>query len=195
MSSRWRKFFDGAGTDIWTVIDYALDVAAEDFPHDLRLRRDGFVEKMFAHRSVLAEACLPVVGHHAEEENEDDKIVEAPEYDVDQDHVRVTNDLSDEEDRPVISADLYDDAEALTDAMEAESRQMQEVYSIKESIADISEVGHFCVALVGWWWPSEEHLCDQFSMYTYTNRPVAGPGMTSYTVRILVPEKHVGHIL
>ncbi|KAG0597019.1 hypothetical protein M758_UG304700 [Ceratodon purpureus] len=137
MDTRWRKFFDGAGADIWTVIEFALDLAATDYPHELRMRRDGFVEKLFAHPSLLSKSngCLPVVACHDVDEAQDDKATDPPEYDYD--HVR--NDLSDEEDRLIISNEEYDEAEALNDAMEEENRQMQEVLRIKKILADLPE--------------------------------------------------------
>ncbi|KAG0572161.1 hypothetical protein KC19_VG073300 [Ceratodon purpureus] len=133
MDTRWRKFFDEAGVDIWTVIEFALDLAATDYPHELRMRRDGFVEKLFAHPSLLSKSngCLPVIACHDVEEAQDDKGMNPPEYDYD--HVR--NDLSDDEDGLVNSNEEYDEAEALNDAMEEESRQMQEVLRIKKELA------------------------------------------------------------
>lgn len=140
MDTRWRKFFDEAGADIWTVIECAMDIAATDYPHELRMRRDGFVEKLFAHPSLLSKSngCLPVVACHDVEEARDDKGSDPSEYDYD--HVR--NDLSDDEDRLVHSNEEYDEAEALNDAMEEESRQMQEVLRIKKKLADLPEVFH-----------------------------------------------------
>lgn len=137
MDTRWRKFFDGAGADIWTVIEFALDIAATDFPHELRLRRDAYVEKLFAHPSLLSKSngCVPVVGCHDGEEAQDDKSTDPPEYDYD--HVR--NDLSDDEDRLANSNEEYDEAEALNDAMEEESRQMNEVLKLKKTLAELVE--------------------------------------------------------
>lgn len=139
MDARWRKFFDGADADIWTVIDYALELAASDFPQELRMRRDGFVEKLFAHPSLLLQVngFSPAVDHQDNEGTRAvGKIIDPPEYDLD--HVR--NDISDDEEQQLDSTYEYDEAEALTDAMEEESRQMQEIISIKENIADTSQV-------------------------------------------------------
>lgn len=137
MDTRWRKFFDGAGADIWTVIESALDIAATDFPHDLRMRRDAFVEKLYAHPALLSKSngCVPVIACDDVEEARDDKSTDPPEYDYD--HVR--NDLSDDEDRLVNSNEEYDEAEALNDAMEEESRQMKEVLRLKKILADLPE--------------------------------------------------------
>lgn len=138
MATNWRKFFDGAGADIWTVIEFALDIAATDYPHELRMRRDAFVEKLFAHPSLLSKSngCVPVVACHDVEEAQDDKSTDPPEYDYD--HVR--NDLSDDEDRLVNSNEEYDEAEALNDAMEEENRQVKEVFRLKKTLGELPEV-------------------------------------------------------
>lgn len=137
MDTRWRKFLNGAGADIWTVIDNVLDIAATDYPHELRIRRDGFVEKLFAHPALLSKSngCLPVVACHDVEEAHDDKGVDPPDYDYD--HVRT--ELSDDEDRLVNSTEEYDEAEALNDAMEEEARQTLEVLRVKDILAYSSQ--------------------------------------------------------
>ncbi|EFJ10319.1 hypothetical protein SELMODRAFT_444137 [Selaginella moellendorffii] len=45
---RWRLFFENSGEDLWSVIDWALTIAAVNYPKELRMRRDGFAEKLFA---------------------------------------------------------------------------------------------------------------------------------------------------
>ncbi|KAJ7552157.1 hypothetical protein O6H91_06G044400 [Diphasiastrum complanatum] len=57
---RWRSFFGSSGEDLWTVIDRALTIAATDYPQELRVRRDGFAEKLFtpylhSHTSTFGE--------------------------------------------------------------------------------------------------------------------------------------------
>lgn len=37
-----------SGVDIWTLIDTAISVAAMDYGDDLKLRRDGIVERLYA---------------------------------------------------------------------------------------------------------------------------------------------------
>ncbi|XP_047977738.1 probable mediator of RNA polymerase II transcription subunit 26c isoform X1 [Salvia hispanica] len=44
----FRSFISDSGIDVWTCIDMAISVASADHEVELRNRRDGIVEKLFA---------------------------------------------------------------------------------------------------------------------------------------------------
>ncbi|XP_078434509.1 transcription elongation factor (TFIIS) family protein [Wolffia australiana] len=56
-TEEFEKLLERSGLDLWTVIETAIFIAARDHGKELRSRRDGFVEKLYATRSVVA---LPV---------------------------------------------------------------------------------------------------------------------------------------
>jgi len=45
---RLGRALDAFGGDLWALVDAALDVAARDCPDELRARRDGIVERLYA---------------------------------------------------------------------------------------------------------------------------------------------------
>ncbi|GLJ42554.1 hypothetical protein SUGI_0882210 [Cryptomeria japonica] len=51
---KWRKFFEAADCDIFTVIEAAILVAAFDCPNELRKRRDKIAETLFTSSSADA---------------------------------------------------------------------------------------------------------------------------------------------
>ncbi|KAK1299545.1 putative mediator of RNA polymerase II transcription subunit 26c [Acorus calamus] len=47
-----RSILTNGGLDVWDLIDAAVSVAAMDHPNELRSRRDGIVERLFAPTSL-----------------------------------------------------------------------------------------------------------------------------------------------
>ena len=47
---KWSKYFKGAGTDICSVIDYAILVATSNFPNEFRRRRDRITQRLYPSR-------------------------------------------------------------------------------------------------------------------------------------------------
>ncbi|KAK1275799.1 putative mediator of RNA polymerase II transcription subunit 26c [Acorus gramineus] len=47
-----RSILTDGGLDLWDLIDAAVSVAATDHPNELRSRRDGIVERLFAPTSL-----------------------------------------------------------------------------------------------------------------------------------------------
>ncbi|EFJ28186.1 hypothetical protein SELMODRAFT_441268 [Selaginella moellendorffii] len=66
---KWKSFFQSSGSDIWTVIDRAITIAAVEQPAELRARRDKFTEKMFCPTAHLTGLCECDDGEGEEEEN------------------------------------------------------------------------------------------------------------------------------
>ncbi|XP_008781432.3 probable mediator of RNA polymerase II transcription subunit 26c [Phoenix dactylifera] len=52
-----RRVMRSMGVDLWTLIETALDVAATDYGKELRARRDGIVERLYAAGLVAADGC------------------------------------------------------------------------------------------------------------------------------------------
>lgn len=44
----FRTILDTAGVDVWTFIDTAMEVASLDYGNQLKNRRDGIVERLYA---------------------------------------------------------------------------------------------------------------------------------------------------
>ncbi|KAK4256761.1 hypothetical protein QN277_006445 [Acacia crassicarpa] len=57
----FRSILETAGVDVWTFIDTAITVASLDFGNDLKYRRDGIVERLYAATSAPASCrnCEP----------------------------------------------------------------------------------------------------------------------------------------
>lgn len=57
----FRSILETAGVDVWTFIDTAITVASLDFGNDLKYRRDGIVERLYAATSAHASCrnCEP----------------------------------------------------------------------------------------------------------------------------------------
>lgn len=43
-----RSILRTTGVDLWTLLETAISIAASDYGAELRLRRDGFVERLYA---------------------------------------------------------------------------------------------------------------------------------------------------
>ncbi|GAU17840.1 hypothetical protein TSUD_329660 [Trifolium subterraneum] len=130
----WRKYFRSSNSDIFSIIDNAIVVAAKDCPKEFKSRRDKIAERLF---SVLLNRC------------KDCEKVEVPVSDNENGEVckrgSVKNGASKEsnvngagrEDNEVMKVKpasnySFDEAEALTDELEAESQAIAEVLRIKE---------------------------------------------------------------
>jgi hypothetical protein len=44
----FRAMFESCGVDVWTFIEMAISVAAADYSAELKSRRDGIVERLYA---------------------------------------------------------------------------------------------------------------------------------------------------
>ncbi|KAJ6797589.1 Uncharacterized protein M6B38_217990 [Iris pallida] len=130
----WRKLFRSAGTDIFQVLESAIDVAAADRLEDFLLRRDRIAERLFTLRLDRCLRCNRVREQPtaaAREEEDDDGKLEEKESKVDSNShgdFDVDVDVVD----PVRNSNYsYDEAEALTEEMEEESQLVGEVLRIK----------------------------------------------------------------
>jgi hypothetical protein len=153
-------------SELFEAIEAALAIAVSLYPHELRRRRDAFAEQLFAPRplespqSDLLEPCdglmLPVAGKvgvqnkqmklkHQEQERRSRRQEEQdePEEEVEE-HVEGQRNGEEqggqerESDEGIEGMDEeYDEAEALTDQMEEEDRQIQEINQIKMKITDL----------------------------------------------------------
>lgn len=82
--NEFRSFISDSGIDVWTWIDMAISVASADHEIELRNRRDGIVQKLFA---PPCENC--VKKNETNQQNHDvkgGKNVTAVEDDDDNDH-------------------------------------------------------------------------------------------------------------
>lgn len=126
----WRTYFHSANSNIFDVIEYAILVAASDYPKEFRLRRASIAEKLFSSQLTR---CF------GEEEEEDDEegngfkeslgCNEGFDNKEESKGNSSKNDVR-EMDR-VVSNYTYDEAEALSDEIEEESQTVREVLRIK----------------------------------------------------------------
>lgn len=123
----WRNYFRTANSDIFTVIEFAIMVAASDRPHDFMIKRDRIAERLFSCRLTRCFGC-----DHVE--------LAIPEMEGDESfksgggkESKVNSSLNDNDEmnaNRVINYS-YEVAEALTEEMEEESQIIGEVLRIK----------------------------------------------------------------
>ncbi|KAF5200956.1 Transcription elongation factor (TFIIS) family protein [Thalictrum thalictroides] len=53
----FRSILRNSGVDIWSLINTAISVASEDYRNEIRDRRDGIVEKLYASSPVILTRC------------------------------------------------------------------------------------------------------------------------------------------
>ncbi|KAJ7553040.1 hypothetical protein O6H91_06G082800 [Diphasiastrum complanatum] len=121
---QWRVFFESCGADLMTVIDRAITIASLDKPQDLLRRREGFTEMLFAPSLRSASELSEVENGGFDGRNSDILQVK--------DEGNYGSSDPEMNDRAV--AYTYADAEALSDEMEEESRQLKEILRIKDRL-------------------------------------------------------------
>ncbi|KAK6127193.1 hypothetical protein DH2020_039077 [Rehmannia glutinosa] len=156
---KWRDYFRGANSDIFTIIEYAIMVAALDCPYDFKLKRDKIAEMLFTCKITKCFGCdkieLAVPNSDGVEKfNDDDdkyksgietggskdtkesKVNSSRDYDYDDcdDHREVM-----EMNVNQVRDDSYGEAEALTDEIEEESQFFEEVLRIRDVIDNSEE--------------------------------------------------------
>lgn len=68
----FRSILRNSGVDIWTLINTAIDVSVKDYKDELRIRRDGIVERLYAPPPPPQpqQPALPPAIRHQDEEYE-----------------------------------------------------------------------------------------------------------------------------
>lgn len=137
---KWRRFFEGAEADICSVIEYAILVAASDYPNEFKRRRDKIAERLYTSRLLRCcecDAAVPQPDDHIDDgENEDDDGINKGSNNT---KVTSSSDDADDADRNRVSNYSYDEAEALTEEIEEESEILREVFRIKDILANLDE--------------------------------------------------------
>lgn len=154
---KWRDYFRGSGSDIFTIIEHAIAVAASDCPYDFKLNRDRIAELLFNVRMSKCHGCdrveLAVPGGGRFERSDDEKLkseVDGGGGSKDTKESKVNSSSRDYEDdhREVMEMNTnhvanYSDgdaeAEALTDEIEEESQFHGEVLRIKDVVDNYEE--------------------------------------------------------
>lgn len=138
---KWRDYFTTANSDIFTIIEHAIMIAASDFPYDFKLKRDRIAEMLFTCRvtkclgcnrdelSVAYDDCLKENGGDGKD-SKGSKVSSNNRDEGDDDHREVMETNAENRARD----QDYDDAEALTGVIEEESQFLEEVFRIKEII-------------------------------------------------------------
>ncbi|KAL8037048.1 hypothetical protein ABFX02_11G014700 [Erythranthe guttata] len=150
---KWRDYFRGANTDIFSIIEHAIMVAASDFPYDFKLKRDRIAEMLFTCKSTKCFGCdrielsvppCAAVGstksggggdcddNQLKSGTTESKVNGAGNYDEDDDYHREVMVMNVNQ----ISDNSYgdDDVVLLTDLIDEENQLFEEVIRIKEII-------------------------------------------------------------
>ncbi|CAK9191040.1 unnamed protein product [Sphagnum troendelagicum] len=135
-------------SQLFEAIEAALAIAARHYPHELRRRRDAFAEQLFAPQAVESSQCdllkpgnclIPQDSGEVDVRNKQ----RLQNQHRDQEERREEEDDEEEEEEQAQEegtegmGEEYDEVEALTDQMEEESRQIQEINRIKMRITDL----------------------------------------------------------
>lgn len=136
---KWRKFFKGAGTDICSLIEYAIVVAASDCPNEFKRRRDRIAQRLYTSKLLRCCECDAVTLAEPHDDIMDDVDDEEGIKDCrDKDNDKV-NSSTGEADGNRVSNYSYDEAEALTEEIEEESQVLREVNRIKDILGNSDE--------------------------------------------------------
>ncbi|KAJ4803646.1 Transcription elongation factor (TFIIS) family protein [Rhynchospora pubera] len=124
----WTEFFHGANGSIFDVIENAILVAANDFPQELRSRRDRIVEKMY---TVAIPRCFSCI------ERCNQQLEEAGSVKHERESREKEKEGPEDIERMVVSGSggsncSYEEVEAITEEIERESETLGEVLRIKE---------------------------------------------------------------
>lgn len=145
---KWREYFRTANSDIFTVIEHAILIAASDYPYDFKQNRDRIAEMLFTCKVTKCFGCDRVelsVPNADGLENTEEKINSGIDFagSKDSKESKANSSSRDDEDdlREFMGMNVnllgnysYGDAEALTDEIEEESQILGEVLRIKETM-------------------------------------------------------------
>lgn len=120
----WRKFFEAAGVDFWTVCERALALAYEDNPEEFPTKRDHLARKLFAPEKLDFRVC----------DSDAPQLIGDCRAAVSQDLGKDAVGRANEENQTPSGA--YDELEALTEELEEELLSKRDVISIKETLLD-----------------------------------------------------------
>ncbi|XP_042056792.1 probable mediator of RNA polymerase II transcription subunit 26b isoform X1 [Salvia splendens] len=146
---KWRGYFRSASSDIFSIIEHAILVAASDCPYDFRLKRDRIAEMLFTCKAIKCFSCDKVelaVPNRDGLGNGEDKL--KSEIDAGGSKESKVNSSSRDYDVEVMEMNAnhavnYSDgdaeAEALTDDIEEESHFYGEVLRIKDVVDNFEE--------------------------------------------------------
>ena len=143
----WRDYFRNANSDIFSLIDYAILVAASDCPKEFRLRRDRIAEQLFSCRLTRCLGCdrveLAVAGDvDGETGFKSDSAGDGRAFEgggSKESKVYSSRDDGGEMNFNQVSNYSFGEAEALTDEIEQESEIVGEVLRIKEILNNFEE--------------------------------------------------------
>jgi len=135
-----RKFFKGAGTDMCSLIEYAITVAASDCPNEFTRKRDMIAQRLYAPSFLKRCDCDFVTLAKPHDEIIDDKDgEEGIKRCHDKENENVNNSTCETAGNRV-SNYSYDEVEALTKEIEEESQVLREVLRVRDILANPDEV-------------------------------------------------------
>ncbi|KAL6009844.1 hypothetical protein ACLOJK_000275 [Asimina triloba] len=192
----WRKFFHGAKSDIFEVIEHAIAVAATDSPKEFRVRRDGIAEKLYSCLMVRCSGCDRVELAVPAEEEEDGGCgndFRAGAADDGQKDGQMNSSLNDSGMVYQVGNYSYDEAEALTEEIEEANQVVGEVLRIKEVLAnqqdEVTKIGMAVKGLTKHVSKQIRHLARRMEGYDTTMLVSAGSSSDSVNPSSAVEEE------
>lgn len=151
---KWREYFRTANSDIFTVIEHAILIAASDYPYDFKLNRDRVAEMLFTCKVTKCFGCdrvelsVPNAGGLVNtEEKINSEVYCGGSKDSKESKANSCSRDNEDDLREVMgmNANLVSnysyDAEALTDEIDEETQMLEEVLRIKETMDGYGVVG------------------------------------------------------
>ncbi|KAL4394206.1 hypothetical protein S245_004933 [Arachis hypogaea] len=146
----WRSYFRKANSDIFSIIDNAITVAASDCPKECRLRRDAIAELLFSCRLARCRGCdrveLAVDGGSGKDDcgGGGGGGRRSGESEVETGGSKESKVNSSRDDRGEVNVQIvsnysYGEAEALTDEIEEQSLYADEVFRIRQVLLNSQE--------------------------------------------------------
>ncbi|KAK3118478.1 hypothetical protein QOZ80_9BG0699920 [Eleusine coracana subsp. coracana] len=138
---RLRRALAAFGGDVWALADAALAAAARDRPEELRARRDGIVERLYAAAGCSncdgrpPRAALAAAGLEEDEEAVAAALSPEPEAEVDADREEEADELGGGDD--VDDAGLESKILAIRDFLEDPEQPEDELVSLLQNLADM----------------------------------------------------------
>nr|DAD29224.1 TPA_asm: hypothetical protein HUJ06_030692 [Nelumbo nucifera] len=135
----WRKYFRGATSDIFEVIEHAITVASSDCPEEFKMRRDRIAEMLFCCRMARCFGCNRVELQVPAEEEGDGDCKNGGDFvgrSGKESKVNSSSNGNNQMNTIRVSNYSYDETEALTEEIEEESQIVKEVLRIKDVLSN-----------------------------------------------------------
>ncbi|EPS74305.1 hypothetical protein M569_00448, partial [Genlisea aurea] len=136
---KWRAYFRTSDSDIFSIIEYAIMVAASDCPYEFRLKRDRIAELLFSHNSKKCYRCEKIQSDFPRSDGDSNRSEEKCKSAIATKNSKMSSFSTDDKVVMVNNKISHGEAEALTDELEEEYQFRGEVLRIKQIIDNYRE--------------------------------------------------------